>query len=82
MVLSLCLGLGHDHAHDLALYHFGCIGGESLIEGHWVSFLRRWSEILLPVRWWPATIRIDATHRIGVATLIIIVMGSCSFVWL
>jgi hypothetical protein len=76
---SLCMGLGRDRGHDLELRPFGCRGG-SLIEGHWVSLLRRWSKILLPVLWWPATIRIDAMHRLGVATLIIIVMGSCSFI--
>jgi hypothetical protein len=44
----LCMGLGRDRGHDLMRCPFGCMGG-SLIEGPWVSSLRRWSEILLPV---------------------------------
>jgi hypothetical protein len=79
MGVSLCMGLGCDRDHDLELHPFGYMGG-SLIEGPWVSFLRRWSKILLPVLWWPANIRIDAMHMLGVAALIIIVTGSCSFV--
>jgi hypothetical protein len=78
--VSLCMGLNCDRGHDLELHSFGCMG-RSLIEGPWVSFLRRWSVILLPVPWWPATIRIDVMHRLGVDALIIIVMGSCSFIW-
>jgi hypothetical protein len=77
----LCVGVSIDHDHDLDLRPFGYMGGGSLVEGPWVSFLRRWSEIFLPVLWWPATIRIDAMHRLRVAVLIIIVAGSCSFVW-
>jgi hypothetical protein len=53
----------------------------SLIEGPWVSFLRRWSKFFLPVLWWSKTIRIDAMHRSTIAALIVIVTGSCSFVW-
>jgi hypothetical protein len=51
-----------------------------MIEGPWVSFLWRWFKILLPVLSWPATIRVDTIHMLGVAVLIIIVTRSCSFV--
>jgi hypothetical protein len=57
------------------------IWGGCMIEGPWVSFLRRWFKILLPVLSWPATIRVDTIHMLGVAVLIIIVTRSCSFVW-
>jgi hypothetical protein len=46
MGVLLCMGLGHDRGHDLMRHPFGCMWG-SLIEGPWVSFLWRWSEILL-----------------------------------
>jgi hypothetical protein len=53
----------------------------SSIEGPWVSFRQRWSKILLPVLWWPMTIRINVVHRSRIAVLIIIVTASCSFIW-
>jgi hypothetical protein len=56
---------------------------ESLIGGHWVSFLQMWSKILLPVLWWPATIKINAMHRLGIAVLAVLVArGPWGFVWL
>jgi hypothetical protein len=53
----------------------------SSIEGPWVSFRQRWSKILLPVLWWPTTIKINVVHRSRIAALIIIVIASCSFIW-
>jgi hypothetical protein len=52
----------------------------SLVEGSLISFLRRCSEILLPILWWPATIRINDVHLFGVASLVFIVARSWGFV--
>jgi hypothetical protein len=40
---------------------FAVLSG-SLIEGPWVSFLRRCPKVLLPTFWWPTAIRIDNVH--------------------
>jgi hypothetical protein len=80
MGVYLCMSLSHDHSHDLGLRLF-CYMEGIYDRSAWVSFLCRWSKILLPVLWWPAIIRIDDVHMFGIATLIIIVMGSCSFIW-
>jgi hypothetical protein len=45
-----------------------------LIKASRISFLWWCPKILLPILWWPATIRIDAMHRLGVAMLAVIVM--------
>jgi hypothetical protein len=56
---------------------------ESLIGGPRVSFLQRWPKILLPILWWPTTIKINAMHQLGVAVLIVIVAkGSWGFILL
>jgi hypothetical protein len=44
-----------------------------LVESALASFLRRGSEILIPIFWWPTNIRIDVVHWLGVAALIIII---------
>jgi hypothetical protein len=46
--------------------------GESLVEGSLVSFLRGCLKVLLPIFWWPAAIRINFVHQLGVASLTII----------
>jgi hypothetical protein len=56
--------------------------GESLIEGSRVSFLRRYCKVLLPILWWPTSIRINTMHWLRVAMLAVIVMRSWAFVWL
>jgi hypothetical protein len=52
----------------------------SLFEASWVSFLRRSSEVLLPVLWWSTTIRVDVVYGLRVIALVVIVTRSCSFV--
>jgi hypothetical protein len=65
------MGLGRNRGHDLELCTFGCMA-RIFNRKSLGFFLQRCYEILLPVLWWPATIRIDAMHRRGVATLIIV----------
>jgi hypothetical protein len=56
---------------------------ESLIGGPRISFLRRCPKILLPIIWWPTTIRIDAVHWLWlVALTVIVVRGPWGFIWL
>jgi hypothetical protein len=74
------MGLGRALGHGSKLRLFGCIRG-SFIESPWVSFVRRPSEVFLPVLWWPTTIRIDAMYRLRVVTLVITITRSWSFVW-
>jgi hypothetical protein len=52
---------------------------ESLVEGSQISFLRRCSEVLLPIFWWPVAVRINAMYWFGVASLIFVVPKSWSF---
>jgi hypothetical protein len=53
---------------------------ESLIGGPQVSFLRRCSKIFLLIFWWPAVIRINVVYWFGVASLVVVIAGSWSFV--
>jgi hypothetical protein len=46
---------------------------EPLVEGCLVPFLWRWSKVLFSVFRWPTITRVDALHRLGVITLIIVV---------
>jgi hypothetical protein len=59
----------------------GCVAslivlGESLIKCSLISLLRRCSKIILPILWWPTSIRINIVHWLGVAALAIIVARS------
>jgi hypothetical protein len=63
------------------LSSFGYNGGGSLIKSPWVSFLRRPSEVFLPVLWLPTPIRINVVYRLWVVALVITITRSWSFVW-
>jgi hypothetical protein len=55
---------------------------ESWVEGPEMSFLQSCSEVLLPIFWWPASVKINDVYWLGVASLIFIVARSWSFVGL
>jgi hypothetical protein len=46
-----------------------------VLEGSMASFLRRWSKILFPVLHRSMTNGVDVVHMLGVAVLIVIVVG-------
>jgi hypothetical protein len=80
MEVSKCMGLGRALCRSLRLRLCSCIRGV-FFEACWVSFMRRPSKVLLPVLGWSTAIGIDVMYGLRVIALVVIVTGSCNFVW-